>query len=387
MERKINRHWKFRPGRRNSLQRFKYLPETGVCRRLHRHRAPGENHRWQWFIQGPNVWEDFVYRSRHLTTLVAKSIIQAYYRNAPEHSYFLGCSGGGKQALMEAQRYLSDFDGIIAGAPTIPTTYVFPGIVWRYYLINRGLQYAIPQEKLETIHQAALDACDANDGLVDGVIGDPLRCSFDPSTLLCKDINTQECLTPGEVDSLQKIYAGQYDPDTGAQFSPGLEPGGELFWGSKGFLAGELSGPPLDYFRYLLFADIPGWRWETFDFTNSQDFNTLTESDILYGSTFNATYPDLSAFREQGGKLIIYQGWPDEVSPPRNSTHYYDDGIVHGRGNQYARLFTALHGSRHDPLCARHRRPESKCILSLGNHPTMGRKQPRPGRNDKQRSE
>lgn len=282
----------------------------------------------RWMLHNSGLWVDYSYRAIHLMTLDAQAIVQAYYGRAPSYSYFAGCSGGGRQALIEAQRYPADYDGILAGAPSLPTTRLMPGVVWRYYVTNRSPQKAIPTNKLAAINQAALNACDADDGLADGVISDPLNCHFDPATLLCSGANASDCLTAGEVDSLKKVYAGLYDPTTGEQFTPGLEPGGELFWNTPmGFLYRELFGPPLNYFQYLLFADTPNWDWKTFDFTNPQDFAILYEGENQYGPTVNATSPDLSAFRERAGKLIIYQGWLDEASAPRNASNYYESVV------------------------------------------------------------
>jgi feruloyl esterase len=299
-----------------------------------------------WMLHKPDLWVDFASRSIHVTTLAAKAIIQAFYGSNPKFSYFIGCSDGGYQGLMEAQRYPTDYNGIVAGAPGNNRTHSCAGDVYRSYLINRSPENTIPREKLPAIQQAAINACDADDGLVDGVIGDPLRCHFDPATMLCQGADNVDCLTAGEVDTLQKEYAGLSDPTTGAQFWPGLEPGGETFWTLKnGFLSGEVLGSALAYFQYILFADTPNWDWKTFDFTNPQDFAILTEGDTLYGATFNATSPDLSAFRAHGGKLIIYHGWIDQMNSPRQTINYYEsvETFMGGAANtqDFVRLFMA----------------------------------------------
>ena len=297
----------------------------------------------QWMLEGPALWVDFSYRAIHLMTRNAKAIIQAYYGNAPRYSYFNGCSGGGQQGLMEAQRYPADYDGIVAGAPANLRTHSWPGEVWVSYVTHRSPENAIPEEKLPTIQAAAIRACDADDGLVDGVISDPINCRFDPSTLLCRGTDNMDCLTDGEVDSLNLIYAGLYDPVTGGQFWPGLEPGSELGWTGWGGLLPEPFPAPLAYFQYMLFADEPDWDWTSFDFTDPLDFETIIKADALYGPIFNANSPDLSAFQELGGKLIIYHGWFDQQIAPRNSINYYNNVAAYMGGEANTQDFLRLY--------------------------------------------
>jgi feruloyl esterase len=297
-----------------------------------------------WMLHNPDIWADFAYRSIHMTTLAAKAVLQAFYGDAPRYSYFVGCSDGGYQALMEAQRYPTDYDGIVAGNPGNYPTRSCAGEVYRSYLTNRSPENVIPKEKLPAIQQAALNACDADDGLADSVIGDPLRCDFDPATMLCRGADSPDCLTAGEVDTLQKVYAGLYDPTTGVQFWPGLEPGGELFWTLKsGFLSGNVFGPALAYFQYILFENTPNWDWRTFDFTNPKDFAIITEGERLYGPVLDANSPDLSAFRASGGKLLLYHGWSDQMNSPRHTINYYEsvEAFMGGAANtqDFFRLF------------------------------------------------
>ncbi len=295
-----------------------------------------------WMLDRPDLLDDFSYRAIHEMTVKAKTIIQAYYGDAPRYSYFTGCSGGGQEGLMEAQRYPADYDGIVAGAPANFRTHSWPGEVWVSYVTHRSPDNAIPEEKLPLINQAALAACDANDGLADGVIGDPLNCRFDPASLLCKNADGMNCLTAGEVDSLNLIYDGLRDPTTGEQFWPGLEPGSELDWIGWGGLLPDPPSNTLAYFQYLLFANDPGWDWTSFDFTDPQDFEILTKADALYGPILNANDPELSAYRELGGKLLMYHGWLDQQIAPRNSVNYYNNVVAYmGEANtrEFLRLY------------------------------------------------
>ena len=176
----------------------------------------------------PEKLIDFGYRAVHETAVQSKATIANFYGTAPQLSYFNGCSGGGRMAFQEAQRFPADFDAILAGAPG-------------YDRVNQSVQMLmnakatldhpasmIPPRKYAVIHRAALDACDAADGLKDGLISDPLHCRFDPRVLECKGGDAADCLTPPQVAAAAKIYAGVKHPKTGAEIFPGLEPGSEL---------------------------------------------------------------------------------------------------------------------------------------------------------------
>ncbi|MCX6032767.1 MAG: tannase/feruloyl esterase family alpha/beta hydrolase [Chloroflexi bacterium] len=281
----------------------------------------------RWMVGHPELLVDFSYRAIHEMTLDAQAVILAYYGQGPQYSYFTGCSGGGQQALAEAQRYPADYDGLVAGAPANYRTHSWPGEIWPPYVTHRSAENVIPAGKLSTIYQGALAACDANDGLVDGVISDPLHCRFDPAVLLCQGQDGADCLTAGEVDSVRLIYAGLNDPTTGEQFWPGLEPGSEVGWIGWGALLPEPFDLPLAYFKYLLFAENSGWDWKSFNFTDPQDFAILTDADARYGPILNAINPDLSTFQALGGKLIMYHGWADQQVAPRNSINYYNSVV------------------------------------------------------------
>jgi feruloyl esterase len=191
------------------------------------------------------------------------------------------------------------------------------------------------------LHQGAVDACDALDGVKDGLIGDPRQCKFDPSVLLCKAGDAKDCLTAGQVDSAKLVYAGLKDPTTGEQFWPGYEPGSELDW------PGHIGEPfiiPQGYFKAMVFNNAK-WDWKTFNFTSPKDFQILYDADARYAPILNATDPDLTAFKALGGKLILWTGFADQNIAPRHTIQYYDS-VVTDQGSEAAtqefmRLFLA----------------------------------------------
>ena len=272
------------------------------------------------FAQGhPEKLIDFAWRAVHEMTVQAKAIIAAFYGSGPRLSYWTGCSSGGKQGLKEAQRFPADYDGIVAGAPANFWTHLMVGDLWPAHATLIDPASYIPQEKYAAIHNAALDACDALDGVRDGLIEDPTRCRFDPKALLCAGADSPTCLTAPQVEAARKIYAGPSDPRTGKQIFPGLEPGSELGWNA---LAG---GPeplpiPVDHFKYVVFED-PRWDFRTLSFDRD-----VERADALDHGLINATDANLKPYfgsRAHRGKLLLYHGWNDQLIAPRNTINYY----------------------------------------------------------------
>jgi feruloyl esterase len=284
----------------------------------------------------PEKLVDSGYRSTHLMTIEAKAIIAAFYGNGPQLSYWNGCSKGGQQGLMEAQRYPDDYNGIIEGDPANFWTHLMFETMWPAEVSLKDPANYIPPSKYELIHKAALDACDKLDGVQDGLIEDPTRCHFDPKTLECTGPDSPTCLTAPQVESARKIYMGPRNPRTGKQIFPGEEPGSELEWG--GLAAGpEPMGIPVSYFKYVLFKN-PDWKWQTLNF--DQD---VALADKLDANILNAMNPNLKAFKAHGGKLLMYHGWSDPAIVPLVSVHYYQS-IVKAMGGaarteDFARLF------------------------------------------------
>jgi feruloyl esterase len=263
----------------------------------------------------PEKLIDYAYRSEHEMTVAAKAIIAAFYGKSPRFSYWNGCSAGGKQALKEAQRYPQDFDGIIAGAPASNWTGRAAQSIWVAQAVHKDEGSFIPPAKFAIIHQAALAACDALDGVEDGVLEDPRRCSFDPNILECKGADRADCLTAPQVESARKIYGSSINPRTKQALYPGLERGSELRWttwaGAQPFSIG------LDYFKYVVFEN-PKWDFKTLDFDDD-----IARAEKLDSARINATDPDLKPFFARGGKLIQYHGWSDPQISPGNSVDYY----------------------------------------------------------------
>jgi feruloyl esterase len=262
----------------------------------------------------PEKLIDFAYRSEHEMAVKAKAIINAFYGSDPRYSYWNGCSAGGRQGLKEAQRFPADFDGIVAGAPGADWT----GRASQALRVSRALHkdeaMYIPPSKYGLIHAAALDACDALDGVKDGVLEDPRRCRFDPKVLECTGSDAPSCLTPPQVESARAIYASAVHPRTKREIS-GLEPGSELGWATWG-------GPqPLaiasDLFRFVVFKD-PAWDHTTFDFDRG-----FALADEIDNGMLNALDPNLKPFFDRGGKLLQYHGWNDPQISPGNSVTYY----------------------------------------------------------------
>lgn len=273
---------------------------------------------------------DYSYRSLHLATLAAKAIIQAYYAKPPEYSYYLGCSTGGKQGLMEAQRYPADYDGIVAGDAANFWTHQMMSEVWNG-VVTGTPETNLPQEKLALVQNAALAACDSLDGAVDGLISDPMHCHFDPKKLLCQGADSSNCLTAAQVGAVEKIYGGPVNPRTGQKLYPGLYPGGELGWGKAGgqmvINRANTSGVSSNDFWGYSWLKNPGWEFRKFDFDRD-----LALADEKLGPITNATDPNLEEFRRLGHKLIYYHGATDPLIPAQNGIDYYEGVVAAQKG-------------------------------------------------------
>jgi len=302
-----------------------------------------------WVIGHPERIKDFGYRAVHETNEKAKQIIAAFYQKAPKYSYFNGCSEGGREAMMEAQRYPEDFNGILAGATAHKWTELMAAFAWNAQALDSPTSFISPAKR-NAIRDAALAACGSQDGVKDGYIKDPLSCHFDPSVLLCKDSDSDSCLTAEQLAALEKIYSGPKNPRTGKQISPGYEPGAEGVQGFPGiafdsYVYGAGPGTSLDaifssaFYGGFVFEN-PKWKFSDLDF--DKDIATTQEK---VGSSLDANNPDLRAFRAHGGKLIHYQGWNDGSPSPHHSVEYYDDVMAKMGGfaetSKFYRLFMA----------------------------------------------
>jgi feruloyl esterase len=256
-------------------------------------------------------------------TLKGKEIVAAFYGSSPTHSYFIGGSSGGGQALMEVQRYPDDYDGVVAGAPTNYWTHAKAAGLW-----NAQLASVLSRPKLTLLHGAVLAACDSIDAI--GFLDDPRQCRFNPETLLCPGDDSPQCLTQTQVEAAKKIYSGPANPRTGETIYPGLEPGSELGW--------PVNGPNRlfsAYFQYVVHQD-PNWNWRNFDLDHD-----VALADQKGETALNAIDPDLRRFTARGGKLILTHGWSDASLAPQNTIRYYESvGAKLGeRSQDFVRLF------------------------------------------------
>jgi feruloyl esterase len=289
------------------------------------HDTGGVNGPAGWAIGHPEKLIDFGHRALHETGVHAKAIIGAFYGKEAARSYFMGCSDGGREALMEAQRYPEDFDGIIAGAPANDWSNHFTGFVWNEQALLNDPASVIPPGKLPAIQKAVLAACDAHDGVKDGLIEDPRTCHFDPQVLTCKGADTAECLTPPQIVSLKKIYDGPKNPRTGKPIYPGYPAGHEAIAGTwQPWIIAAPQEKSLQimfgnsFYGQAVFED-PNWDFRTLNF----DTDVAVAAEKA-GTVLNATNPDLRSFRAHGGKLIQYHGWADAAIAPLGSIEYYD---------------------------------------------------------------
>lgn len=258
---------------------------------------------------------DFGYRAIHETAVVSKVVIAALYGGPQQISYFTGCSGGGRQAFDEAQRYPDDFEGIIAGDPGYDRTGESFQLVAAAQAMYRNPAGKLTPEKLSVLHQAALNACDALDEVKDGIITDPTRCNFDPAVTLCNGPDGPTCLTAAQVETAKKFYTALKDPKTDEEIFPGFEPGSELRWAALG------EGPLLmagDLFKYIVFQN-PNWDYLTLDIGKDLALARKMDNGVI-----SPTSANLKKFVDRGGKLIIYHGWGDQNVAPRSSVEYYE---------------------------------------------------------------
>jgi feruloyl esterase len=255
---------------------------------------------------------DYGYRAEHEATLEAKALIKALYGRTSSHSYWQGCSGGGREGLIQAYRYPDEFDGVIAGDPAN-----IRRNAWALWLAVRTLSDPagyIPAAKYPMIHNAVLAICDAQDGLKDGLISDPENCHVDFAALQCKGADTPECLTPAQVKTAQTMISPATSPG-GRVYFPRLEPGTELRWGR---MAGG-PGPAdlfLDEFRYVVYQD-SNWDWHTFDLDRDADKAHAIDQEV------DEMDPHLAAYASHGGKLLLYHGWADQQVAPGSTVEFY----------------------------------------------------------------
>lgn len=281
----------------------------------------------KWALHHPEKIIDFGYRAIHAMTEKSREIIRAYYGIAPLHSYFAACSDGGREALMEAQRFPADYDGIIAGAPANYWTALLTNAVYNAQLLTQNPASYIPSTKLSAINSAVLAACDAKDGVTDGILNDPRSCHFNPAVLLCKAEESDKCLTTPQITTLNGLYRGSRNAQ-GTQIFPGYLPGSED--GPGGWTPWILGNAPENslmfafgnnYFKYMV-EDNPDWNLKSANIDV-----LLTDASNKTASALNSTNPNLGPFIRRGGKLILYHGWNDPAIASLNTIRYYDSVV------------------------------------------------------------
>jgi Tannase and feruloyl esterase len=287
-----------------------------------------------WALNNLQAQIDFGYRAAHVTALIGKAIVAAFYSKAAAKSMMLGCSTGGYQSMVEAQRFPWDFDGIVAVAPDIEDEAdLAMRKLWqlRNFADEEGHPF-LDRQALELLHTAALAKCDITDGVKDGIVGDPVGCRFDPWDLVCKRTQTTGCLTPRQAQAAKNIYEGA-TTSTGVRISTrGVFPGSELEWSTAG------NAFVTELFKYAMFPPTTKTDWKLTDFDFDQDYKRLG-----LGVAYTDSNPDLRKFKAAGGKLIVAQGGNDTREIPGAIFDYYEtvERTMGGRGptQEFFRLF------------------------------------------------
>ncbi|HEY6169415.1 MAG TPA: tannase/feruloyl esterase family alpha/beta hydrolase [Verrucomicrobiae bacterium] len=292
---------------------------------------------------GRQNWQgiiDNAYLGIHEMTVVGKGLTKAFYGKAPRYSYFVGGSTGGRQGLMEVQRFPEDYDGVISACPAINWHRFVPASLWPE-VVMLSMSNFVSKAKLDAATAAAVAACDADDGVKDGVIDDPLHCTYDPRALVGTKVG-DETFTEADAEVIRKTWQGPRRLD-GTFIWHGLERGADMF-PYAGTSGSPLNGKPfsiaLEYWAYYLAQDAK-WNWNTLTYAAFEQL--WTKSVEQYGAVIGTDDPNLTRFRDHGGKVIIYHGLADQLIPAAGSIDYYKRVQQHMGGPkktaQFARLF------------------------------------------------
>jgi Tannase and feruloyl esterase len=295
-----------------------------------------------WALGHPERVTDFGYRGIHAMTQTAKGAIKSFYGSAAQRSYFGACSNGGRQALMEAQRFPEDYDGILAGAPANSWTHLLTKALADAQATTLEPGSYIAPSKLPAIAGAVNAACDAQDGVLDGVLNDPRKCAFDPAVLLCKEHDSDACLTAPQITALKKLYAGPRDSG-GRLIFPGYVPGAEQGGGGWGtWITGPAPGKSLLFaFGIGFFANMVYERAD-WDYRSANLDAALKAAEEKTAQKLDATDANLTAFKARGGKLILYHGWNDPAISALSTIGYYDS-VVGRLGRPETEAFVRLY--------------------------------------------
>jgi feruloyl esterase len=280
--------------------------------------APSTNNDADVLVGHPEKWIDWGYRATHVMTLVSKAIIRAFYSQPPRYSYFHGCSTGGQQALMAAQRFPEDYDGILGGDPANNRTHVHTAAVWNYKAFHATPESFFTSDKIQLVTRSVVAACAVKSGglATDNFLTDPRACDWDPGAIQCPGPDGPDCLTADQVQAARAIYAGPRNPANGHLIFPGSVKGSEnasdLGWNAQG----STPEPQFDSLFKWVFG--PTWVWSTYDY--NQD---MADVDLVLGPILNANSADLTQFEARGGKLLMYHGWADPIASPQDMIDYY----------------------------------------------------------------
>jgi hypothetical protein len=251
-------------------------------------------------------------------TVAAKAVINAFYGKKESRSLFVSCSTGGRQGLMEAYRYPTDYDGISAMAPANPMVSLMVSSLWTGNATLKNEASRIPPPKFGLVHKAAVEACDAGDGVKDGIISAPGRCRFDPAVLQCKGAEAADCLTSAQVAAVRAIYQGPRNPQTHKQIYPGFEPGSEAMFPIQ-TMGPQPFGVAFTYFRDLVFKDAK-WDFRSFDYDKDVERAIQAHRDIL-----DVPPKGLENYLAGGRKLLLSHGWADGLIPAMSTVNFYKD--------------------------------------------------------------
>ncbi len=291
------------------------------------------------WASNPEAITDFAYRAVHLMTVIGKDVTARYYGKPQSEAYWWGCSTGGRQGMMETQRFPADYNGVVAGAPVYNLLVQLSAVIRDQTFSAPGAGFTADQ--LNMVNKAVLDACDAKDGVKDGVITDPAACTWDPAELQCKPGQTgAQCLSEGQVNALRTAYAGVREIDGRVAAWP-MERGGEAGWSRFVQTSGETkdatNGGGFGGLRGPLLGD-PNFDMSKFD--HAKELGVVRSSD--FARQYEANDPAISAFTGRGGKLLLWHGWSDPGPSPIGTITYYEQ--VQGsvpNADQSVRLFLA----------------------------------------------
>jgi feruloyl esterase len=291
---------------------------------------------------GRQNWQSIIdnaYLGIHEMTVVGKALTKAFYGKAPRYSYFVGGSTGGRQGLMEAQRFPDDYDGILSACPAINWHRFVPASLWPE-VVMLSMSNFVSKAKLDAVTAAAIAACDTDDGVKDGVVDDPFHCAYDPKALVGTKVG-DETFTAADAEVVRKIWQGPRAQDGGFMWH-GLERGADMF-AYAGTGGSPLKGKPfsiaLEYWLYYL-AQNPKWDWTTLTYAGFEQL--WTRSVEQFGAAIGTDNPDLTRFRDRGSKVIIYHGLADQLIPAAGTIDYYQRVQQRMGGEEQTAAFARL---------------------------------------------